>query len=211
MNQIRNALGDSASNPRFIQTLPRKGYRFIAPVQIVAAEMAAVSVRDTEETEGANGETSVSGRAESRTLLSDAADLPVIRNKWARVLFGLIQIMYLGFYVVSLARLTIVEAILVTSENFFVTLLVALIVTAAVGIPIRLYLLAAAALNYRGLTTKFLKIFPLVLVLDELWALAPFLLVPWLGVGLAIACTAVLLYVPFSQRSLLLMGSKNAD
>jgi len=50
-----------------------KGYRFIAPVQIVAAEMAAVSVRDTEETEGANGETSVSGRAESRTLLSDAS------------------------------------------------------------------------------------------------------------------------------------------
>jgi DNA-binding winged helix-turn-helix (wHTH) protein len=207
MNQIRNALGDSASNPRFIQTLPRRGYRFIAPVQIVSAETTAVSVRDMEEAEHA----SASGRAESRSLLSDAADLPVIRNKWARILFGLIQIMYLGFYVVSLARLTMVEAILVTSENFFVTLLVALIVTAAVGIPIRLYLLTAAALNYRGLTTKFLKIFPLVLVLDELWALAPFLLVQWLGVGLAIASTAVLLYVPFSQRSLLLMGSKNAD
>ncbi len=207
MNQIRNALGDSASNPRFIQTLPRKGYRFIAPVQIVSAETTAVSVRDMEEAEHA----SASGRAESRSLLSEAADLPVIRNKWARILFGLIQIMYLGFYVVSLGRLTMVEAILATSENFFITLLVALIVTAAVGIPIRLYLLTAAALNYRGLTTKFLKIFPLVLVLDELWALAPFLLMQWLGVGLAIACTAVLLYVPFSQRSLLLMGSKNAD
>jgi DNA-binding winged helix-turn-helix (wHTH) protein/TolB-like protein len=30
--QIRTALGDSASEPRFIETLPRRGYRFIAPV-----------------------------------------------------------------------------------------------------------------------------------------------------------------------------------
>jgi cholera toxin transcriptional activator len=211
MNQIRNALGDSASNPRFIQTLPRKGYRFIAPVHMISAEMAALSAQGPEGVAVAEGGTLTSNRPDSPTLLSDAADLPGIGNKWARTLFGLIQVMYLGFYVVSLARLTMVEAILVTAENFFVTLLVALIVTAAVGIPIRLYLLTAAALNYRGLTTKFLKIFPLVLVLDELWALAPFLLVQWLGVGLAMACTAVLLYVPFSQRSLLLMGSKNAD
>ncbi len=35
ISQIRNALGDSADNPRFIQTLPRKGYRFIAPVTAV--------------------------------------------------------------------------------------------------------------------------------------------------------------------------------
>ncbi|MCP5109489.1 MAG: hypothetical protein GY953_01500, partial [bacterium] len=31
-SRIRDALGDSASNPRFIETLPRRGYRFIAPV-----------------------------------------------------------------------------------------------------------------------------------------------------------------------------------
>src|SRR5262245_62060854 len=31
--QIREALGDSAAEPRFIETLPRRGYRFIAPVQ----------------------------------------------------------------------------------------------------------------------------------------------------------------------------------
>jgi DNA-binding winged helix-turn-helix (wHTH) protein/TolB-like protein len=30
--QIRSALGDSADSPRFIETLPRRGYRFIAPV-----------------------------------------------------------------------------------------------------------------------------------------------------------------------------------
>jgi DNA-binding winged helix-turn-helix (wHTH) protein/Tol biopolymer transport system component len=32
INKIREALGDSADNPRFIETLARRGYRFIAPV-----------------------------------------------------------------------------------------------------------------------------------------------------------------------------------
>ena len=32
INQVRAALGDSADSPQFIQTLPRRGYRFIAPV-----------------------------------------------------------------------------------------------------------------------------------------------------------------------------------
>src|ERR1700727_2127098 len=33
INKIRDVLGDSAENPRFIETLPRRGYRFIAPVE----------------------------------------------------------------------------------------------------------------------------------------------------------------------------------
>jgi eukaryotic-like serine/threonine-protein kinase len=32
INKLREALGDSADNPRFVETLPRRGYRFIAPV-----------------------------------------------------------------------------------------------------------------------------------------------------------------------------------
>lgn len=32
INKIREALGDSAENPRFVETLPKRGYRFIAPV-----------------------------------------------------------------------------------------------------------------------------------------------------------------------------------
>jgi Tol biopolymer transport system component/DNA-binding winged helix-turn-helix (wHTH) protein len=35
INKIREALGDSAENPRFIETLARRGYRFIAPVGII--------------------------------------------------------------------------------------------------------------------------------------------------------------------------------
>ena len=32
INKVREALGDSADNPRFIETLAKRGYRFIAPV-----------------------------------------------------------------------------------------------------------------------------------------------------------------------------------
>src|ERR1700693_184613 len=34
-NKLRDALGDSATNPRFIETLPRRGYRFIAPFEAI--------------------------------------------------------------------------------------------------------------------------------------------------------------------------------
>src|SRR5580658_3627742 len=33
--KLRSALGDSAENPRYIETLPKRGYRFIAEVAIV--------------------------------------------------------------------------------------------------------------------------------------------------------------------------------
>ncbi len=36
INKIREALGDSADNPRFVETLAKRGYRFIAPVQVIA-------------------------------------------------------------------------------------------------------------------------------------------------------------------------------
>jgi DNA-binding winged helix-turn-helix (wHTH) protein len=34
ITKLRTALGDSANSPRFIETLPRRGYRFIAPVTV---------------------------------------------------------------------------------------------------------------------------------------------------------------------------------
>src|SRR5246127_2986939 len=34
INKIREILGDSAERPRFVETLPRRGYRFIAPVDV---------------------------------------------------------------------------------------------------------------------------------------------------------------------------------
>ena len=46
INKIREALGDSADNPRFVETLPRRGYRFIAPVDVGAGLVPALSPAD---------------------------------------------------------------------------------------------------------------------------------------------------------------------
>ncbi len=41
INKIREALGDSADNPRFVETLARRGYRFIAPVSSSSSPAAS--------------------------------------------------------------------------------------------------------------------------------------------------------------------------
>jgi len=41
--KLRAALNDSADNPRFIETVPRKGYRFIAPVELSKVESPAIT------------------------------------------------------------------------------------------------------------------------------------------------------------------------
>jgi DNA-binding winged helix-turn-helix (wHTH) protein len=38
VRQIRDALGDDADSPLFLETVPRRGYRFISPVETVAAD-----------------------------------------------------------------------------------------------------------------------------------------------------------------------------
>jgi eukaryotic-like serine/threonine-protein kinase len=43
--KVREALGDDAGNPRFIETIPRRGYRFIAPVKVEDTSLASVETR----------------------------------------------------------------------------------------------------------------------------------------------------------------------
>jgi TolB-like protein/DNA-binding winged helix-turn-helix (wHTH) protein/Tfp pilus assembly protein PilF len=43
INRLREALGDSAENPRFIETLPKRGYRFIAPIEVPLASASSVT------------------------------------------------------------------------------------------------------------------------------------------------------------------------
>ncbi len=205
VNKLREALNDSADNPRFIQTIPRRGYRFVAPVETI---------------DGAQGSANPEGprkpvaaptiNSEARTsMLSDPRELPQTSRPVVRFLFSLIQIMYFCFYVISLASVHRVDAFLSRELQHPSWVLIPLLVTASVGIPIRLYLLTAALFGYSGLTSRFLKLFPVLFLLDELWALSPFLAIDQIGAGLALAATAALLYVPFSQRSLLLMGESN--
>src|ERR1700691_5349040 len=43
IGKLRSALGDSAENPRFIETLPKRGYRFIADVSVLDADASPKS------------------------------------------------------------------------------------------------------------------------------------------------------------------------
>ena len=213
INQVRTALGDSAANPKFIQTLPRRGYRFIAPVQIVNRENVVAGGAEKQEEiidrrSEQPAEVLTTDATVRSSILSDHRDLPVVRKESVRILFSLIQLMYLIFYIIFLVRLSFAEAVLNDWGRYAFTVLMVLVVTAAIGIPVRLYLLTAMAFQYQGLNAKFKKLFPFLLVLDEMWALTPFLCVQQIGIGLAIATAAALLYLPFSQRSLLLMGAE---
>ena len=66
IGQLRSALGDSADNPRFIQTHPRRGFSFIAPVASGEPERSTFDVRGSsfDATENAEPRTT---NAESRT------------------------------------------------------------------------------------------------------------------------------------------------
>jgi hypothetical protein len=54
IREIRTALGDDAATPRYVETLPRQGYRFIAPIQEASQEKTLGRYRLTEKI-GAGG------------------------------------------------------------------------------------------------------------------------------------------------------------
>jgi len=213
INKIRDALGDSAANPRFVETLAKRGYRFVAPVEVIdgasgartsgaTATPPAAKPPTAEDQPGANA-----GAGFSEGLLTQPHEAPRAPHALVRSLLLLLQVMYLCFYVISLARLKSVEHVVSAAVASYIWVVVLVILTAAVGIPVRLYLVSGLAFNAPGLREKFLKLFPAIFLLDMLWALAPFLLVGEIGFGLALGSTAALLYSPFAQRSLVLMLS----
>ena len=206
INKLREALSDSATNPRFIETLARRGYRFLAHVEFVEKH-AAPDFPST----AATTTTEIPEETAPVSVLTRPEDVPAVRRRYVRALFFLIQVMYLSFYIAALARLTRVQELLERALGYPAWATTLLVVSAAVGLPIRLYLISAAAFDLPGLSPKFHRLFPVILLLDELWALSPFLLAPRMGVGLALAATAALIYVPFAQRTLLLMGDRPLD
>jgi cholera toxin transcriptional activator len=186
--KIRDALGDSASSSRYIETLARRGYRFLAAV------------------EPADPTPEVSKPVPA--ALHPDLDIPTPHRASSRSLFGLLQIMYLAFYLEALFHLggidRIADSFLPASASFALYCIV--LVTAGVGIPLRCYLLSGVVFDYRRLGEKFQKLFLFVLILDQLWAIAPFLLTYKIGFGAAFAASAALLYVPFSERTLIRMA-----
>ncbi|MGE5735043.1 MAG: serine/threonine-protein kinase [Acidobacteriota bacterium] len=132
---------------------------------------------------------------------------PIVQANILRKLLMLIQIMYLAFYLSALAKLESVhdfpELVMPGTGS---TLPAIVLVTAAVGIAVRLYLLSSLCFNHPQLGQKFRKLFPYLLPLDQLWGLSPLLLVNRIGLGLVFAAMAALLYLPFSQRTLVRMA-----
>jgi DNA-binding winged helix-turn-helix (wHTH) protein len=214
VNKIRESLGDSASSPRFVETLARRGYRFIAPVDGTrpSSPVPIASQASGQTTPSSGGLTtesnSMPGSATDATPLHPELHVPVPHRGLVRTVFALIQVMYLCFYVSALSHLRGVDRVATNSlAGWHAPLLVGVVlVTAAVGIPLRFYLISSVAFDFRRLGTTFRRLFPFVLALDQLWAIAPFLLLAQIGVGLAFAATAALLYVPFSERTLVRMA-----
>jgi len=205
INKLRDTLGDSASSPRYIETLSRRGYRFIAPVQRNPVQRSDVrtSVSDVKQPEAA-----IQPPTGACSALHPELEIPLPHRAVPRALFALIQIMYLAFYLAALFRLHAIQVLADLYLPFWGanTLVAVLIVSAGVGIPLRCYLISAAAFDYQRLGETFRRIFPVVLALDELWAVAPFLLIQNIGLGGAFAVSAALLYVPFSERTLIRMA-----
>lgn len=198
INRVREVLGDSASSPRYVETLARRGYRFIAPIQSESPPAPDVTVSVL----------SASPVQPAAPQLHPELEVPIPHRGITRGLFALIQVMYLIFYGTALIRLHAVEGI---AESFLppwgaTALVGTVMITAGAGIPLRFYLLSSIAFDYQRLGEKFRRMFPLVLALDQLWAVAPFLLTAQIGLGAAFAACAALLYVPFSERTLLRMA-----
>jgi len=206
INKVREALGDSASSPRYVETLARRGYRFIAPVQ--APDRAAAPAEATSGSKAIANEDSPAPESERPVAIHPELEVPIPRRAITRGLFALIQVMYLAFYLTALFRLHDVQAV---ADSFLPlwganVLAVTVMVTAGIGIPLRCYLMSAVGFDHQRLGEKFRQIFPFVLALDQLWAVAPFLLIQEIGLGAAFAVSAALLYLPFSERTLIRMA-----
>lgn len=199
INKVREVLGDSAASPRYVETLARRGYRFIAPVEKNGW---------SDNANPAPAQTASPELYPSLVRLHPELEVPIPHRGLTRGLFALVQVMYLCFYLAALFRLHAIQNI---ADGFLplwgaTTLAGAVMVTAGVGIPLRLYLISAVSFDHQRLGEKFRQLFPFVLALDQLWAVAPFLLMQKIGLGAAFAASAALLYLPFSERTLIRMA-----
>jgi hypothetical protein len=151
---------------------------------------------------------SLIGTATPVAEFESGLDIPLPNPTLIRGLFGLTQIMYLTFYIAALFHLTEVERIISAflRGSTGSALFAAVLITAGVGIPLRFYLLSAVAFDHRQIGKKFQRMFLIILLMDQLWAISPFLLANKIGFGAAFAAVAALMYVPFSERTLMRMA-----
>ena len=219
VNKIREALCEVASQPRYVETVSGRGYRFIAAVTV--AEPVSRSSGAPVVTAGSVASSSTivevapevdAPETSSPTLLAAPHDLPDAPRTLVRTLLLLIQAMYLAFYLGALANIPEIREIFADSGILSPAILtIVLVITAVALIPVRLFLFTAVVFDFQQLAEKFKRIFPVLLWMDLLWALSPFLLIHHINGGLALGMTAALVYMPFAQRSLVLMYCRDPD
>jgi DNA-binding winged helix-turn-helix (wHTH) protein/tetratricopeptide (TPR) repeat protein len=108
IKEVRAALGDEASAPRCIETVPRVGYRFIAPVEAAPGPPASAAVPGTDAAEipGAAGDRGPSP-ADHAPPPSAAASADRASPRWGRyawrllALAGLIVLVPIGSYLAT--------------------------------------------------------------------------------------------------------------
>jgi cholera toxin transcriptional activator len=213
MAKLRDVLGDSASHPSYIETIAKRGYRFLGEVQVVqepaAVPPAGPSVSASSSTPATDIAPSVP--AAPSMAAPTETELPRARRGTARLLFVLAQIMYLIFYLSALYDWKQLDrAASVIWARAGLAIFVVYLVTALVGVAVRLYLITAMAFDYHLLGEKYRILFPALFVLDMIWALAPCLLADRMGWGLALGACAALIYMPFAQRVLMKMTQRPA-
>jgi DNA-binding winged helix-turn-helix (wHTH) protein/TolB-like protein len=76
--QIRSALGDSADSPRYIETLPKRGYRFIAPTSALRATAGEPGTSDSDRTSRSQAAVDQQRTVTQRTIAVAALLLTVI-------------------------------------------------------------------------------------------------------------------------------------
>jgi DNA-binding winged helix-turn-helix (wHTH) protein len=223
IRKVREALGDDVERPRFIETLPRKGYRFIAAVETSAAteshnRNATETVQGLRKNgpSGNNGVTATAAPPEeaseiatsypagSKIATPAAADTDFsLPRAVARWLFLAVQFGYLAMYGVALYRAEAIEEVLASAPAGLAAIVGPLVLIVALcGIAVRLYLLSSVGLHHPAAGAKFRRLFPALFILDILWAMSPLLLLQAIGYGLALGAMAPLAYLPFSQRTL---------
>jgi len=213
MAKLRDVLGDSATNPRYVETIAKRGYRFLGEVQVVQDRpvIPAVAALAPSMPETITPASPVITADPAQPAIAEAdhlgqSELPRAGRGTARFLFILAQVMYLIFYLSALFDWQQLErASAMIWARAAMPIFVIYLVTALVGIAVRLYLITATALDYHLLGEKYRKIFPALFVLDMIWALAPCLLADRMGWGLALGACAALIYMPFAQRVLVKM------
>src|ERR1700722_5873909 len=160
VNRIREALGDTASNPRFVETLARRGYRFVAPVERIGEAVVVSETATPVVVEDVAADTDMLDR-----ILAAPEDLPKSSHQVVQTLFVLLQLMYVAFYVGALANLAEIDelmSVLPRANEIFILM----IVTAAVLIPVRAFVLSAVAFSPPGGRAKILKVWRYLLAFD---------------------------------------------